>query len=111
MGARRKALLGLTAAGLFGTVLVPTAAQAAGVGFTFCNVSSADEYVAFPYHGWFSSYVESPGNCWHTVLSGVNSDEAVGYRLVNGQWLAVVTRYFTDNPSGGDIGHGVELDF
>lgn len=78
---------------------------------TFCNVSSADEYVAFPYHGWFSSYVESPGNCWHTVLSGVDGDEAVGYRLVNGQWLAVVTRYFSGNPGGGDIGHGVELDF
>ncbi|GAB2871875.1 hypothetical protein GCM10027176_86750 [Actinoallomurus bryophytorum] len=45
------------------------------------------------------------------MLSGADSDEAVGYRLVNGQWLAVVTRYFSDDPGGGDVGHGVELDF
>jgi hypothetical protein len=97
MGVRIKALLGLTAAGVAASTLVPATAEAAGAGFTFCNVSSAPEYVAFPYRGWFASYVEDPGHCWHASLSGVSSDEAVGYRLVNGQWLAVLTRYFSDS--------------
>jgi hypothetical protein len=110
MGVRIKSLLGLTAAGLFASVLIPTAAHADSVTFIFCNASSSDEYVSFPYHGGFSSYVESPGNCWRGVLSGVDNDEAVGYRLVNGQWLAVVTKYFSDSTSG-DPSHGVELDF
>ncbi|MDN3355622.1 hypothetical protein [Actinomadura sp. DC4] len=77
--------------------------------FRFCNVSGninpSDEYVAFPYRGWFSSYVTPPGACWSATLGGVASDEAVGYRQVNGQWLAVATKYFSDS-SGG-----VEFDF
>lgn len=101
MGARTKALLGLTAAGILASTLVPSAAQAAGANFRFCNVSGNidphDEYVSFPYRGGFSSYTVSPGGCWSAVLSGVASDEAVGYRNVNGQWLAVATKYFSDN--------------
>jgi hypothetical protein len=97
MGFRIKALLGLTAAGIAASTLMPAAAQADTANFTFCNVSSAPEYVAFPYRGWSSSYVENPGQCWHAKLSGLSSDEAVGYRLVNGYWLAVYTRYFSDS--------------
>ncbi|MGI5224413.1 hypothetical protein [Actinoallomurus iriomotensis] len=104
-----KAMLGLTAAGIFASVLVPSAAHADGVNFRFCNVSGNidphDEYVAFPYRGWFASYVEAPGGCWSANLSGVANDEAVGYRNVNGQWLAVATKYFSDS-SGS-----VEFDF
>jgi hypothetical protein len=109
MGARTKALLGITAAGVFASALLPATAHADGVAFRFCNVSGninpSDEYVAFPYRGWFSSYVVSPGNCWSAVLSGQPNDEAVGYRNVNGQWLAVATRYFSDSDGS------VEFDF
>ena len=98
VGARKKALLGLTAAGIFAATLVPTAAQAqAGATFTFCNVSSAPEYVSFPQRGWWSSYVENPGQCWRAVLSGIDQEEVVGYREVNGQWPAVYTRWFSDS--------------
>lgn len=109
MGARIKTLLSLTAAGIFASALVPAAAHADGVNFRFCNVSGNinphDEYVSFPYRGGFSSYIEPPGGCWSAVLSGVASDEAVGYRNINGQWLAVATKYFSDS-SGS-----VEFDF
>ena len=106
MGNRRKALLGLTAAGLFASALVPTAAQAqaqAGAQFTFCNTSGnipnpSDEYVAFPQRGWVASTVVSSGGCWGPVtLSGYDSEEVVGYRLVNGQWLAVYEKWFSDS--------------
>jgi hypothetical protein len=110
MGARVKALLGLTAVGIFASALVPSAAYADGVNFRFCNVSGNipyphDEYVAFPYRGGYTSTIQPPGGCWSTVLSGVANDEAVGYRNVNGQWLAVATKYFSDS-SGS-----VEFDF
>ena len=99
MGKRRRALLGLTAAGLFASALVPTAAQArAGTQFTFCNISGSNEYVAFPQRGWIASTVVSPGGCWGPVtLSGYDNEEVVGYRQVNGQWPAVYERWFSDN--------------
>ncbi len=100
-----KALLGLTTAGLAASVLLPATAHADGVNFRFCNVSGSDEYVQFPYRGGFSSYIVPPGGCWSAVLSGVASDEAVGYRNYNGQWPAVATRYFSDSDSS------VEFDF
>ncbi|WP_329247721.1 hypothetical protein OG417_54030 [Actinoallomurus sp. NBC_01490] len=109
MSARIKAALGLTAAGIFASVLVPSAAHAAGVNFRFCNVSGNinphDEYVSFPYRGWFSSTIQPPGGCWSANLTGVASDEAVGYRNINGQWLAVATKYFSDSAGS------VEFDF
>ena len=99
MAARTKALLGLTAVGLCASALLPAAAQAQarGASFTFCNRSKAPEYVAFPYRGGFSSYVEQPDHCWHATLRGRAHDEAVGYRRVNGHWLAVATKYFRDS--------------
>lgn len=101
MAARIKALLGLTAAGLCASVLVPAAAQAQAQSatFRFCNLSSAPEYVAFPYHGWFASTVQNPGQCWTHSLTGQANDEAVGYRLINGAWPAVATKYFGDSGS------------
>jgi hypothetical protein len=103
MGNRRRALLGLTAAGLFASALVPTAAQAeAGAQFTFCNTSGnipspTEEYVWFPQRGWSSPSVPS-GRCWGPVtLNGYGSEEVVGYRLVNGQWLAVYEKWFSDS--------------
>jgi len=96
-------------AGLAASVLVAPAAHADGVNFRFCNVSGNinphDEYVAFPYRGWYASYVVPPGGCWSAVLSGVADDEAIGYRNANGQWPAVATRYFSDSDSS------VEFDF
>jgi hypothetical protein len=101
LGTRSKALLGLTAAGIFASVLVPSAAHAAGTDFRFCNVSGNidphDEYVAFPNRGWFASTVVGPGGCWSTVLSGLDNDQVVGYRNINGQWPAVATKYFSDS--------------
>jgi hypothetical protein len=99
MGARMKTLIGLTAAGLCASTLMPAVAQAqpAGINFGFYNSSSAPEYVAFPYRGWFASTVVNPGGTWRVGLTGLANDEAVGYRLVNGQWLAVATKYFSDD--------------
>jgi hypothetical protein len=104
MGIRRRAVLGLTAAGVFASALVPTAAEArAGAQFTFCNTSGnipnpTQEYVAFPQRGWIQSTVVSSGGCWGPVtLSGYDNEEVVGYRLVNGQWLAVYERWFSDS--------------
>ena len=97
MSVRIKALLGVAAAGLAASALFPMPAQAAGNNFAFCNISSAPEYVSFPYRGWFSSTIQNPGQCWSHSFSGLTSDEAVGYRLVNGYWLAVATRYFNDS--------------
>jgi hypothetical protein len=102
-----KTLLGLTAAALAASALVSPAAHADNVTFRFCNLSGTDEYVSFPYHGGWSSYVESPRNCWSTILNALSSDEAVGYRKVNqsGQYLPVATKYFSGS-SGS-----VEFDF
>jgi hypothetical protein len=115
MRARIKTLLGLSVAALFASVLVSPAAHADSVTFIFCNTSGNinphDEYVAFPYHGWWASTVQRPGGCWSAVLSGVASDEAVGYRNINGQWLAVATKYFSDSNGGNDPARGVEFDF
>jgi hypothetical protein len=99
MGARMKTLIGLTAAGLCASALMPAVAQArpATMNFGFYNGSSAPEYVAFPYRGWWSSTIVNPGQTWQANLSGLDNDEAVGYRQVNGQWLAVATKYFSDN--------------
>jgi hypothetical protein len=110
---RIKALLGLTTAGLIASALVPTAAYADSVTFRFCNISSSDEQVGFPYHSWIYTPVRSPGTCWTQVLSGVANDEAVGFRNVNGQWPAVVTKYFSDSPNVKDPTNGavVEMDF
>lgn len=99
MAVRIKALLGLTAAGLCASVLVPAAAQAQTATFTFCNLSSAPEYVAFPYRGWYASTIQNPGHCWQHTLAGQANDEAVGYRLINGAWPAVATKYFSDSGS------------
>ncbi|MCO5992037.1 hypothetical protein [Actinoallomurus rhizosphaericola] len=106
MRARIKALVGLTAAGLAASTLVAPAAHASNGYFEFCNnhgniPSPVSEYVAFPYRGWSTSPVITSGvseaKCWVTPLSGMANDEAVGYRLVNGQWLAVATTYFNDD--------------
>lgn len=110
MAARMKTLLGLTTAGLAASAFLSPAAHADGVNFRFCNVQGnipnpVAEYVAFPYRGWFASAIQQSGQCWSARLSGVANDEAVGYRQVNGQWLAVATKYFSDS-SGS-----VEFDF
>ncbi|GAA0328993.1 hypothetical protein NE235_35250 [Actinoallomurus spadix] len=106
MATRIKALLGLTAAGLAASTLVAPAAHASSNYFQFCNnhgniPSPVSEYVAFPYRGWIESPVitsgVSPAKCWVMPVSGIANDEAVGYRLVNGQWLAVATIYFNDD--------------
>ncbi|MCO5970962.1 hypothetical protein [Actinoallomurus soli] len=110
MGARIKALVGLTMAGLAASTLVSPAAHASAGYFEFCNVqgnipSPVSEYVAFPYHGWYASPIITSGvsqsPCWVTSFDGVANDEAVGYRLVNGQWLAVATMWFNDGPNSG----------
>ncbi|MCO5995956.1 hypothetical protein [Actinoallomurus rhizosphaericola] len=70
--------------------------------FAFCNTQGnipnpVTEYVAFPYHDYpATSEVKSSGQCWFHPVTGVANDEAVGYRQVNGQWLAVATNYFSD---------------
>lgn len=102
MVSRTKIVLGLAAAGLSVSLLGPAAAEAASPpaplagSFTFCNASSAQEYVAFPYRGNLASVIRNPGQCWSLGFHGISSDEAVAYRHVNGTWLAVGTRYFND---------------
>jgi hypothetical protein len=102
MGARIKAALGLAAAGIFASVLVPAPANAIEYNFIFCNIQGnipnpVDEYVDFPYRGISSPVLSSGDRCWPTHLSGLDNDLAVGYRRVNGQWLAVATVYFRDS--------------
>ena len=97
MVSRKKIVLGLAAAGLSASLLGPASAEAASPGsFTFCNASSAQEYVSFPYRGNAASVIKNPGQCWKMSFRGLSSDEAVAYRYVNRTWLAVGTRYFND---------------
>ncbi|MCO5993312.1 hypothetical protein [Actinoallomurus rhizosphaericola] len=97
MSLRTKALLGLTAAAVGASALVPAAAQAATGRFTFCNISSARETVQFPQRGWLSSTIVDPGACWSYSFSGIDYEEAVATREVNGAWPAVDTTWFHDS--------------
>ncbi|WP_327250004.1 hypothetical protein [Streptomyces sp. NBC_01320] len=101
-----KSTLGVTAAGLLAAVLIPApAAHASTINFRSCNHTGYQEFVQFPYRSGWSSTVIAPGTCWSASLSGRTNDEAVGYRYVNGHWLAVATRYFND------YGGFTEFDF
>ena len=96
-----KFALSLAASGMIISVLAPAVAQAApqAPSFTFCNISSVQEYASFPYHGHAVTAIQNPGACTSVNLSGFTSDEAVVYRQINGVWPAVGTCYFNDNQS------------
>jgi hypothetical protein len=65
-----------------------------------CNSSSSPEYAEFPYGGGLATTIINPGlgSCWvsESPFSGISSDEAVGYRYVNGAWQAFTYQYFDD---------------
>jgi hypothetical protein len=110
MTVRLKALLGLTAVGLFASALIPPAAQAQGTGknpnFKFCNVSSADKYVMFPVRGRLTSTITNPGHCWTIRLDGERHDVVLGFRLTDGRWKQTKNRL-----KFNDSDESIEFDF
>ncbi|MFK4106442.1 hypothetical protein ACI2L1_41615 [Streptomyces sp. NPDC019531] len=95
---RIKTTIGVTSAGILAAVLMSApAAHASPLNFQSCNKTSSQEFVQFPYRGEWSSTIIEPGKCWQTSLVGNTNEEAVGYRKVNGYWLAVATKYFNDS--------------
>jgi hypothetical protein len=100
MGSRMKAVLGLTAAGVAASMLIPAAAQASAT-VTFCNGSGAYEYFDVPPVGNLQGYRSvnlSPGRCVSASFNGP-SRLAVAYRQVNGQWQAVATHTVSGSES------------
>ena len=101
MPSRSKIVIGLAAAAVSLSALVPAAQAAAAPKPTghlkFCNVSHAYEYIEFPARHT-TTVAFPPGGPCHTVdLYGGGQEQIVAHRHVNGLWPAVATRWISDN--------------
>jgi hypothetical protein len=100
MSARTRILLGLAAAGLCVSAVVPAAAQASPTlnngEIIVCNASSALERFSWPDHGNLSVILR-PGNCSGWSPQGVANDVVNAYRQQsNGTMAFVGSKHFSD---------------